>query len=241
MNIKNCGRRNVRKHKDVKGSDKYVTLDISLKFDNLDKMKITYLDSKGKLERSGKGLITSLGFEAKVKPQKYKKSRNAIGNFSKKDLSKIIREVEKFDKFPYEKKRTKHEPTDSYFYLARQLVKCIVRSDTLNWHGYGGCTKMTAPSSNVNSADEDESKRIIVHEALLHNCSANKDESKQSIVNETLSQNYSLDVDKTCSKEIDKPEYTQMPTFNVSNVFEYGRNNPDVSYKRAYMATEGNE
>ena len=37
--MKNCGRHNVRKHKEIKGSDKYVTLDISSKFDSLDKMK----------------------------------------------------------------------------------------------------------------------------------------------------------------------------------------------------------
>ena len=36
--MKNCGRRNVRKHKEIRGSDKYVTLDISSKFDSLDKM-----------------------------------------------------------------------------------------------------------------------------------------------------------------------------------------------------------
>ena len=29
VNMKNCGRRNVRKHKEIKGSDKYLTLDIS--------------------------------------------------------------------------------------------------------------------------------------------------------------------------------------------------------------------
>ena len=68
--MKNCGHRNVRKHKDIKGSDKYVTLDISSKFDSLDKMKITSSESKGKLERSGKGLITSLGFKTKARPQK---------------------------------------------------------------------------------------------------------------------------------------------------------------------------
>ena len=45
-NIKNCGHCNVTKHKEIKGSDKYVTLDISLKFDNLDKMKITSSESK---------------------------------------------------------------------------------------------------------------------------------------------------------------------------------------------------
>ena len=61
VNMKNCGRRNGRKHKDIKssdkyvtlkkhkeirGSDKYVTLDISSKFGSLDKMKITSSDSK---------------------------------------------------------------------------------------------------------------------------------------------------------------------------------------------------
>ena len=97
-----------------------------------------------------------MGFKAKVRPQKYKKARYAIGNDSNKDLSIIIREFEKFEKLPYEKKRPKHEPIDSYFYLARQLVKCMMRSDTLNWHDYGGYTEMTAPSSNVDSTDKDE-------------------------------------------------------------------------------------
>ena len=46
VKIKHCGRRNVRKHIEIKGSDKYVTLDISLKFDNLEKMKITSSGSK---------------------------------------------------------------------------------------------------------------------------------------------------------------------------------------------------
>ena len=38
-NMKEYGRHNVRKHIDIKGSDKYVSLDISLKFDCLDKLK----------------------------------------------------------------------------------------------------------------------------------------------------------------------------------------------------------
>ena len=80
----------------------------------------------------------------------------AIRNFSKKDLSKIMSEFEKFEKLPYEKKRPKHEPSDSYFYLARQLAKCFMRADTLNWHNYGGYTKITASSLNVYSTDEDE-------------------------------------------------------------------------------------
>ena len=100
MNMENCGRRKVRKHKEIKGSEKYVTLDISLQFDNMDKTKITSLESKLNLERSGKGLITSLGFKDKVTPQHYKNARDAIGNVSKKELSKIIRDFEKFEKLP---------------------------------------------------------------------------------------------------------------------------------------------
>ena len=61
-------------------------------------------------------------------------------------------------------------------------------------------------------------------------------------------------MDKLCSTDIDKSECTiteqkdegnevtyNVPIFNVSNVFECRRNNPDVSYERAHMATEGNE
>ena len=65
------------------------------------------------MERSGKGLITYPGFKAKVRPQKYKTARYAIGNLGKKDLSKIIRKFEKIKKLPYEKKRPKNEHTDS--------------------------------------------------------------------------------------------------------------------------------
>ena len=90
VDMKNCGRRNVRKqkgirgsenyitlkkHNEIRGSDKNVTLEISSKFDNLDKMKITSLESKGKLEGSGKGLITSLVFKVNAIPQRQKKGK----------------------------------------------------------------------------------------------------------------------------------------------------------------------
>ena len=68
--MKNCGNRNVRKQRDIKDSDKYVTLDISLKFDSLYKMKITSSESKDNLGRLEKGLITSLGLKAKERPHK---------------------------------------------------------------------------------------------------------------------------------------------------------------------------
>ena len=78
MNMKNCGRLHVRKHIDIKDRDKCVTLEISLKFGSLDKMRITSSDPKDNLGRSGKGLITSLVLKSNVRPKKYKKARYAI-------------------------------------------------------------------------------------------------------------------------------------------------------------------
>ena len=53
-----------------------------------------------------------------------------------KYLSKIIREFEKLPYKSYERRRTKHDPTDSYFYPARQIVKCMMRADALNLYVY---------------------------------------------------------------------------------------------------------
>ena len=114
---------------------------------------------------------------------------------------------------------------------------------------------MTDPSSNVCYTDKDESKRIIVHKTLSQNCSANEDKSKGIIANKTFSHKYSADVENICPTEEYKSEwiitkqqdagnqviYDVPYGFNVSNVFGCGRNNPDVSYEQAYMATERDE
>ena len=54
VNMKNCGCHKVRKHMEIKVSDRYVTLDISSEFDSLKNMKTTSSESKGKLVRSGR-------------------------------------------------------------------------------------------------------------------------------------------------------------------------------------------
>ena len=123
MNMKKCGRKKVRKHKEIKGSEKIVTLNVSANFDSLNNMKTTSLESKGKLERSGKGLVTALAFKSKVMLQKYKKSRYSIGNFSEKDLSKIIEEFEKIRNLTHEKKKPKHEPTHGYSHLVKSTYE----------------------------------------------------------------------------------------------------------------------
>ena len=72
-NIKNCGRYKFKKHKEIKGSDKCVTLNIyeilniSEKFDDLKKMETTSSESKVELERSGKGLVTDLDLRTKAR------------------------------------------------------------------------------------------------------------------------------------------------------------------------------
>ena len=132
VNMKNCGHPNVSKQRDIMGSENYVTLDISLKFDSLDKIRITSSESKVNLGRSGKGLITSLVIKAKIMPKKYKKARYSTRNVSKKDLSKIIREFEKVYYKSYGRRMPKYEPTDSYLYPARHLLKCMMRSNARN-------------------------------------------------------------------------------------------------------------
>ena len=96
MNMKNCGRRKFRKHKEIRGSDKIITLDVSAKFDSLNNMETTSSESKGKLKRSGKGLVTALAFRTKLRSPKHKKARYAIRNVSEMYLSRIVKKCEKF-------------------------------------------------------------------------------------------------------------------------------------------------
>ena len=48
VNMKNCVRFKVRKHKEIKGSDKIVTLNISEKFDSLNRMETISSESEEK-------------------------------------------------------------------------------------------------------------------------------------------------------------------------------------------------
>ena len=83
MNTRNCGQRNVRKHREFKGSDERVTLKayenmyeilkFSEKFVNLDKMETSSSESKVKMEGSGKWLVTALVVNTKARSTKYKK------------------------------------------------------------------------------------------------------------------------------------------------------------------------
>ena len=77
--MRNCGQRNVRKHREIKDSDECVTLNmhdiskISEEFDDLEKMETTYSESKVKMEGSGKWLVTALALKTKARSKNTKR------------------------------------------------------------------------------------------------------------------------------------------------------------------------
>ena len=70
MSMKKISRHNVRKHIEIKDSDKCITLYISLEFGSLDKMRITSSDPRYYFGRSVKGLITLVGLKNNVRSKK---------------------------------------------------------------------------------------------------------------------------------------------------------------------------
>ena len=104
---------------------------------------------------------------------------------------------------------------------------------------------MTDPSSNVNSTDKYESKRIIVHKGLSDNCSTHISKSKQNIINETLSQKNYADISEYTIAELKDKEYKEPSVTkevkSYFNIFECSRNildRLDVTYQQAFMSTQ---
>ena len=94
--MKMCGRHNVRKHKEIKDSDKYITLDILLKFVSLKKIRIISSEPKDNMVISGKGMINSMCLKTNVRSKKYKKARYDITDVSVKDISNMMKEFKNY-------------------------------------------------------------------------------------------------------------------------------------------------
>ena len=77
----------------------------------------------------------------------------------------MIKEFKKIGKLL--EKMPKHEPTDTYFHLARELAKRMMRSDQIDRKDHGSCTGKTYLSSNVNVTDKDKTKETIVHKTFI--------------------------------------------------------------------------
>ena len=88
----------------------------------------------------------------------------------------------------------------------------MMRSNELNRHVHDSYAEKTAPSSNVNVTDKDESKEIIVHKTLSENQYKDVSESECNIVHKTLSQNNSADVPANVITELKDDEHSDSLT-----------------------------
>ena len=97
------------------------------------------------------------------------------------DISRIIKEFERLTYKDYVWKSPKHEPTDSYFYLPRQISNCMMISDAFNLHVDPVRPEMTDTQqiliSHICDSNVIKSKQIIVDEKLSQVCSTDKSES----------------------------------------------------------------
>ena len=75
VKMKSCSRCNIRKQREIKNGEEYITLDIPLKFVSLDKMKIPSSGPKYYLKTSTKGLIASSGLKTILGSKKNKKCK----------------------------------------------------------------------------------------------------------------------------------------------------------------------
>ena len=75
MNKKNCGRCNVRKHIEIKNSDKYFTSYTLLKFGSMDKTRITSLETKEYFVKISKGVDYLSGYQGQSKVKDVLKGR----------------------------------------------------------------------------------------------------------------------------------------------------------------------
>ena len=70
MNITSCGRRNVKKHRDIKNGEKYIILDVSSRLYFLDKREVTSSYSKDCMGIPGKGMTTYMDLRNKSQNKK---------------------------------------------------------------------------------------------------------------------------------------------------------------------------
>ena len=82
VNMKNCGRLKVRKHKEIKGIDKIVTLNVSAKFDSLNKIGNHIFRVKSKIGEIRKGVGNRSGSQDQSRVQKNTKRQGMPSEMS---------------------------------------------------------------------------------------------------------------------------------------------------------------
>ena len=105
-------------------------------------------------------------------------------------------------------KRPKHEPTASYFYLAIQLAKYMMRADDFNLHADPVRTEINGtqkiPISHICSLDKSKSKEITADEKLSQSCSRDKSKPERVIVNESSTEKRESESVQTSIKKTKK-------------------------------------
>ena len=97
VNMKSYGRRNVRRHREIKNGEQYIILEISYDIYCMDKREDTPLESRHYMARTGKGMTTYMDFREKS-PNNKKNASFDITGITNQDFSYLIR---KFKKTPY--------------------------------------------------------------------------------------------------------------------------------------------
>ena len=90
VNMKSCGRRNVRKNRDINNGEQYIFLEISCKIDYLDKREFNSSQSKDYMGIPGKGLTTYLALRTKRTNNK-EKAGFFITDITNQDLRKLLK------------------------------------------------------------------------------------------------------------------------------------------------------
>ena len=166
--MKNCGRRNVREHRDIKNGNQYVVLDIYKVWwygkdeNHIFRTKILFGNTR-------KGVYYLSGSQEHYKAKKIKKIRFAINEVSLKDISKTIKGFKDLPYDCYARKRPKHMHTESYLYPKIQLAKFIMSTQNMiNSRSFvrtqnRSTQKMT--NSHVCFIDESKSKSFTLTRA----------------------------------------------------------------------------
>ena len=92
VNTRSFGHCNIKKHKEIRNSEQYITLNISLKLDFLDNTEVTYPGSRDYIGTSGKRMNTSMTFSTIRSSKKKQKESNSITEIFPQDFMKLLEE-----------------------------------------------------------------------------------------------------------------------------------------------------
>ena len=118
VNMTSCGRRSVRKYREINNGEKYIILDISSKLDLLDKRLVTSSKSKDYMIRPGNGLTTSMDLRTKTSNKK-QKARFAVTDITDQDFEKLLKKFKNSPFIGYKIKQVHNKPTEAYFFLIK--------------------------------------------------------------------------------------------------------------------------